>query len=287
MIGTFRKQYKGKDIQKLPVSKRVENGWYAAVKFDGQYLQIHKKGNDFWFFTSGGKQLFIEQIAEELAHIDHDFIIECEFNDKGTRGICLNDRTKSSTTKYVTEFKKGLRSFADRCIIHVFDILNLDGDDIRGHHYSSRRMYLNSLFGLSNFAYVALARSTGPMSLTSIENAAVAAIEEGKEGLFAYNMNHTIGERGRSNLAIKVKGIKSKIMKCIGVDQSSTVIGEWGALILRDEDGRVQSFGGLTSEMRRSKESDLKGKEFKVRYEQFTNGKYVQGFIVGDNNDRV
>jgi hypothetical protein len=71
-------------------------------------------------------------------------------------------------------------------------------------------------------------------------------------------------------------------MLCVGVQDSDTVEGELGALILRDEEGYEQSFGGLPDWMRRANADELIGKEYSVKFEQYTNGKYIQGFL--DNN---
>ena len=118
----------------------------------------------------------------------------------------------------------------------------------------------------------------GPMALEQAKEYARDLISKGGEGAFAFHETHTIKDKGRSNLAIKLKADNKKTMTCVGAELSETVDNEWGSLRLRDEDGLVQSFGGLTDKLRKMHPFAPTG-EFEVRYESFTNGKYIQGFI--------
>lgn len=272
-IGKFVKQYKGKDLGKVPKSKLENNYWYVGIKYDGNYMQIHKKCNEIWFFTSSGEQMIIKELAEELKGIGFDFIVEAEFNNNSS-GLSLNDRRFSSTGTARADFKKGIITSYPQSRLNVFDILKKDGSDLREHPFVHRMNYLDyfntvRIKGVDFKLYNTLEEAIG---------FAKGVMAQGGEGAFAFHEFHTIKEKGRSNLAIKIKANNKKTMLCVGADLSETVDNEWGSLRLRDENGLVQSFGGLTDKLRKMHPYAPTG-EFEVRYESFTNGKYIQGFI--------
>ena len=44
-------QCKGKDLTDVPKSRLLPDGWYTSIKYDGNYVQIEKKGNEVKFYT--------------------------------------------------------------------------------------------------------------------------------------------------------------------------------------------------------------------------------------------
>jgi len=67
---SFIKQCKGKQIDKLPASKQPyeDKMYYLSKKLDGHYVQIHIDtiARDVKFYTSGAKEFFLSDIAEQL-----------------------------------------------------------------------------------------------------------------------------------------------------------------------------------------------------------------------------
>ncbi len=82
------KQCKGKDLGKVPKSK-LDDLFYASIKYDGHYVQIHKVNDKVRFFTSGGKEFYHELAAEAVkalgqnnAILEAEFIANTEFQTK-------------------------------------------------------------------------------------------------------------------------------------------------------------------------------------------------------------
>jgi ATP-dependent DNA ligase len=279
----FRKQYKGKDLSKVPESKLLRNDWYVGPKYDGQYVQIHKNGDVIRFFTSGGKEYLIEELVEDLIQVDGDFIIEAEFNDKGSTGLVLNDRTKSSTSSYVSRYSKGYISSAPNCMIKIFDVLSINSIDMSNMNWDDRHTQLQVLFAETFMKRVKIV-NFNPVTLSQAIIYGKALMANGGEGAFAFHKSHTIEDKGRSNLAIKIKADNKVRMTCVGAQESDTVKGEWGAFLMEDEHGHIQPFGGLKQSMREMYPYIPETQTYWVRYEQKTNGRYIQGFIYEPNS---
>lgn len=273
-IGKFIKQYKGKDFSKVPKSKLLKDNWYVGRKFDGNYTQIHKKGDTVIMFTSGGVPFCVEEICTELIKLDFDFIIEAEFMNN-CDGKTLNDRTKCSTGTARANFQKKLPTSYPNSSIRVFDILNFDGIDLRQIRRKSRQERLVNF----NLNEVVAGVRFIKVDLEEAQEIMMNIVKNNGEGTFIFHETHTIEEKGRSNLAIKLKADNQKRMVCIGAESSDTVAGEWGTLVLRDENGIEQSFGGLTNDLRRMFPDIPIGEKFNVKYENFSDSKYIQGFL--------
>jgi ATP-dependent DNA ligase len=284
---TFREQYKGTDITKVAQSKLKKDGWYTMVKFDGQYLQIHKHNDLVIMYTSGGRKLCIKEIAEELLTIRSNFIIECEFNGKGSTGRFINDRVHSSLSSHMSQYEKvGISSDKD-CSIRIFDILQYNKIDLTSHQFKDRRYMFNNIF--TDFSksskHCKIVKTTIlPKELDLCMEYADDLISGGGEGAFCFHESHTIADKGRSILAIKIKAENIIDVTCTDVQISDTVPGEWGTLIcifyLKGEE-RWQAFKATSKELRNATKESLIGRKFKVKYEQVNkDGILIQGSIV-------
>ena len=283
-VGIFKKQYKGKDLGKIPKSKLLQTGWYAGIKYDGNYCQVHKQGSDVWMFTSTGQPFMVEELREELITIKSDFIIECEFNNNSD-GKTLNDRTKSSTGTPRANFKKGIPCSMPNVSLRIFDIILLrssEGLKLLDTECQFERR-LRSLQQFPDKQRIKPVEFIYFYRLSDAKEFARKLILSGGEGAFAFHETHTIKDKGRSNLAAKLKADNNRDMICIGAKESDTVSGEWGALELQDEDSNIQYFGGLPDSIRRMYPNIPTKEIFNVKYESFTDGKYIQGFINGGN----
>jgi len=281
-IGTFVPQYKGKDLSKVVESKLLKDDkWFIDHKYDGVYLQIHKLGNEIKTFTSSGLQVSIKEINEDILQYGNDFIIEAEYNNGGENGKMLNDRRTSSLSGAIADYRKGHLTRSPKCTIKIFDIIffmvgRSEHINIRKTTYASRRWFLKSLF--TSGMVIMPVMSYGMGTIEDGKKKAEQVCAEGGEGVFLFHSSH-IGElKGRSNLAIKIKDIKRKVLKIVGGVESPTTKGIWGTLVLQDSDDRRQAFGGLSDEIKHMYPNIPDGNAV-IRYESFTKGKYIQGFI--------
>lgn len=273
--GIFVPQFKGKDYSKIAKSKLKPNdNYYYGIKYDGNYLQLHKSGSRIWMFTSSGIRLMIEEVKEDMLKIPiKQFIIEVEFCNNN-QGLKLMDRNQSSTGTARANFKKGIPTNYPNCNVMVFDTL-YNGDDLRTENFIDRLFWATKHMSYNRIQPV-------EFNIGTFKEAQLLArkqIKNGGEGVFAFNEFHTIHETGRSNDAIKLKANKQCFMKCIGAVKSKTVENEWGSLTLIDEKSRIQSFGGLTNNIRIMYPNIPKGKDFTVKYETIKDNIYIQGFI--------
>lgn len=281
----FIEQYKGKDLNKVPKSKLLNYGWNSFIKYDGNYVQIHKAGDEVIMYTSGGLPFQVKEIVQELETLPYDFIIEAEFNGKGSLGLKLGDRNLSATGTHTSKYSKNQESSDPECCIHIFDLISFENQDLRDSSFIYRRnvMLKNLLRDRFKHCIMAVCYDTD-VSLDTAIKTSYDVIARGGEGLFLFHNTHTIGTTGRSNLAIKVKDIKiatGVIEQCV---PSDTVSGEWGSLIctvVYDGKKYTQPFGGLKQEQRTATSDKLVGFNVKVKFESISSdGKLIQGSIV-------
>ena len=261
----FAKQYKGKDYDKVPKSKKIDTSWFVGRKYDGQYVQIHKDGDEVRLFSSSGLMFRVKEIEDELRDVPFDFIVEAEYNNNSD-GTMLNDRRFSSVTTAICKYKKSGEALCrPYCIVHIFDILAIRGPrslvDLRDYIFLDRRIYLDKIGSyLKRYKakHVEVVDFVGPKTIHEAKNIASGYIIEGGEGAFAFHRTHTIKEQGRSNLAIKLKAVHTDEFTCVGVAPSMTVKGENGALVLETPYG-LHHFGGLTDKLRKASRDDVYG----------------------------
>lgn len=275
---------KGKDFAKVPKSKLLQTGWYPAIKYDGNYIQIHKKGEEVKFFTSGGKEFYIDYIAEGLIKLNPNinFTIECEYI-ADTNGK-LGSRTKCSTGHFRSQFSKGLPSNAiqGKTKFKVFNVLvfehkgNTD-NILKNKMFKDKIFYLKQIKlceGLSLAGYY-----DKPFNLNNIDYKSL--VKEGYEGLFIFHETHidTPVERDRRvNTAIKLKSRPTADLLCIDVEAGTGKYVEMiGSLVLKDSLGRIVKVGsGLSDEQRNLDITDYYlGKVIEIEYEQILDT-YIQ-----------
>jgi len=283
-------QCKGKDISKVSKSKLLEGGWYASIKYDGNYVQIHKKGNSITFFTSGGKEFYIEHIADELCNLNPnvDFIIECEYiaNTSGKLG-CRTSAAKLTT--YRTNYSKGLESgaFVGNDIFMVFDCIAYGKDRalVNSDTFETR---LQNLYDLDLGTHCERAFIlNNKFSLDKID--AQPFINDGYEGLFLKHKDHVYLPGKRVNNAIKLKGRKTADLLCIGVEPGEGKYeGMIGSLILTDSSGRIVRVGSGLDDSDRNLAFDLvfKNKVIEIEYEQIIDT-YIQPTYIRVRDDKT
>lgn len=279
----FIPQYKGKDLDKV-VKSELQTEYYAGIKYDGNYVQIHKKGDKVIIFTSGGKAFRLLDLEAVLVsnNPNVDFILEAEYigNTSGTlgsRGLC-------TTTTWRTEYKKGIASFAAGTKFKVFDILYLKSEQAE-HIFTGSHIPFETrqtlLLGNVNFTKHITPVVFTKMSLDAAQEGAKLHIKNGWEGFFLFHPLHIIKTNGRSNLAIKVKYRPTAELLCIGVTEGEgKYAGMIGSLLLVDVIGRTVSVGSGLSDYDRAKDPGFYIDKFiKIEYEQILDT-YIQPTIV-------
>ena len=258
----FIPQCKGKDLDKLP-TRSITTSYMAGVKYDGNYTQIHKKGNDVAFFTSGGHNFYFPNIAKYLIDNNQgvDFVLEAEFI-ADTEGK-LGSRVDCSTGSYRAKFKHGNNVNAKSSFMFmVFDII------LPGITFVERRVELKKLnLDCDNLDLVYFHH---PATLQECVVKAKQYFDMGFEGMMAYSTEHKYVSGKRQNTSVKLKFRPTADLLCIGiVPGEGKYVGQIGALLLRDEDGLEVNVGsGLTDFERGQKLEYFIGKTIEIEYEQ-------------------
>lgn len=268
-------QCKGKDISSVPITKIKLDGWIAMRKYDGNYVQIHKKGDKVTFFTSGGKQFYIQYIARDICRIfaGCDVVLEAEYIGKSEGK--LGDRIHAAKlTTYRKAFEKNIitKAVAGTDTFKVFDILE-NGDN-------TMRCFENRIKLLQEFnfsSYVQLVDFSFPSTLVEAKKIAKMHTSLGYEGCYAKHVSHVNIPGKRVNNAIKIKPRPTADLLCIGVTEGEGKHkGKIRALILQDSMKRIVNVGsGLTDTERSLPAAYFISKIIEINYEQIIDT-YIQ-----------
>ena len=273
-------QCKGKDIDNVPASKLLHDGWYLTKKYDGNYVQIHKSPNEVKFFTSGGKEFYIPEIAEDLLNLSADsYILECEYIGKSQGN--LGDRVHAcKLTTYRTEFEKALVSKIgeDEKFI-AFDII------VPFATYPERERSLNRIKLSKHFTKAIV---FGPYNLEQAKDTARSYVKQGAEGVYLKHSTHEQLPGKRVNTAIKIKNRLTADLLCIDIiGGDGKYQGMIGSLVLQDSKGRVVSVGSGLSDIDRSKSYDsFINKVIEIEYEQVIDT-YIQPTYIRVRDDKT
>jgi ATP-dependent DNA ligase len=278
------KQCKGKDLDNVSKSKLLERGWLSSIKYDGNYVQIHKQGNSVRFFTSGGKEFYHELVADSLVknNPNLDFIIETEFI--GSSQGKLGDRVKAAKlTTYRTNFEKGLANVGldtNRDTFIVFDVIILNWT------FEGRLAWLLNVFKGSEQVRLASFEYVDKLELAKCK--AKELVDLGYEGLFLKHINHVYQPGKRVNEAIKLKYRKTADLLCIDIEPGEgKYIDMIGSLVLQDKEGRTVSVGsGLDDSMRGLPKDCFIDKIVEIEYEQIIDT-YIQPTFVRVREDKT
>lgn len=283
MLIEFIPQCKGKNFADAPLTAKIPgNEWLATLKYDGNYCQIHKKGDEIAFFTSGAKEFYIPNAADELRKIPHDFVIEAEFCGYG-KGM-LGDRVKASTGSY-RKFKRGETTYAPDCSFKVFDLVALDGKMINSDPLTKLQKLKAMLPGEM---LTVVEHADSYTDIETAVNLGKEYIKKGWEGVCIKHINHIYIPGKRVNTCLKVKGFKTADLLCIDTKPGEGKYeGLIGALVLTDKQGRIVSVGsGLCDGTRALDASVFIGQVIEIKYEQLLDT-YIQPIFLGVRRDKT
>jgi bifunctional non-homologous end joining protein LigD len=117
--------------------------WLHEVKFDGYRIQAHVAGGKVKLFTRKGLDWtgkFGSAIPKSLAALDcEDAVIDGEIAVLSDKGVASFSALQAALSAGKTE----------RMLFYVFDLLHLDGEDLRGEPLVERKAKLHELVGAS------------------------------------------------------------------------------------------------------------------------------------------
>jgi len=286
-------QCKGKDISKVPKSKLLKTGWYSSIKYDGNYVQIEKRGSIIKFWTSGGKEFYIDHIADELLNLNPniDFTIECEYI-ADTNGK-LGSRARCSTGHYRANFKNGIKNncIPGMDIFKAFDCIYYEeyiGQAMT--NFTCNYRVRNTLLRELNLGTSIEPVEVYPINdLETISKGVLLLTNAGWEGMMLMHETHQYQPGKRVNTAIKDKGNRPTAdLLCIDVLAGEGKYSEMiGSLMLQDSQGRIVAVGSGMNDSDRNMSADwYLGKIIEISYEQILDT-YIQPIYIGIRDDKI
>ncbi|MBB6219375.1 bifunctional non-homologous end joining protein LigD [Rhizobium leguminosarum] len=122
---------------------------------------------------------------------------------------------------------RGAKQSAEEAIFFAFDVLYLDGHDLRRMAFSERRQMLERIIPTDSFGAIWLSKAIEADG----DELFASACEHGLEGLIAKNLDAPY-RSGRPGDWLKIKCVQSDSFFIIGYEPSSAALGGIGRLLL-------------------------------------------------------
>ncbi|KAK3104567.1 hypothetical protein FSP39_005106 [Pinctada imbricata] len=121
--------------------KKCPNGFYSEIKYDGERVQIHKKGDSYSYFSRSLKPVLPHKVQHFKEYIPKAFptgdnlILDAE--------VLLVDTKTSKPLPFGTLGVHKKAAFKDACVcLFVFDCMHLNGENIMNKPIKERRKIL-------------------------------------------------------------------------------------------------------------------------------------------------
>ncbi|KAL8569654.1 hypothetical protein ACOMHN_005771 [Nucella lapillus] len=121
--------------------KKCPNGIYAEIKYDGERVQVHKKGSDFRYFSRSLKPVLAHKVAHFKEYIPqafptgNDLILDAE--------VLLVDTNTGNPLPFGTLGVHKKAAFTDaKVCLYVFDCLLINDDNLMEKSMKERRQIL-------------------------------------------------------------------------------------------------------------------------------------------------
>jgi bifunctional non-homologous end joining protein LigD len=210
---------------------RVPQGadWSHELKFDGYRAQLHVRGEDVRVFTRRGYDWtgkFTTIVAEAALLAANEAIIDGEV-------IVTDEEGNVSFGALVSDLRKGR---TDRLTYYAFDLLYLDGFDLRPAAQSERRRVLAELLAASPRTSIFFSEAVEIQRSKLFER--ICAL--GLEGIVSKDGNAPY-RSGRTSSWIKIKCVKREALPIIGFVPATRTV---AALYLGRWDGDELAYAG-------------------------------------------
>jgi bifunctional non-homologous end joining protein LigD len=198
-------------------------GWLFEVKWDGYRLAVHRDADGIRIITRGGHDWThrFPSIAAAAAELDAgSFIIDGEavvLDGAGRADFGLLQQALGG---------RGGKLHAERAMLYAFDLLYLDGLDLRRMALTERRQMLEGLIDHES----GFLRLSEEVEADGSEFLA-SACKFGLEGIIAKRRDAPY-RSGRGGEWLKIKCVQSDTFLIIGYEPSSVALGGIGRLLL-------------------------------------------------------
>lgn len=224
--------------------------WIYEIKWDGYRLAVHLDGDRVRVLTRGGHDWTTRfaHIADEARQLGHKTII------LDGEAVVLDEKGRSDFGALQNSLggRSGSR-FAREAVFYAFDLLYLDGRDLKNERLSERRIVLEKL----------LQKRQGAIRLSETIEADAnllfeRACELGLEGIIAKRLDRPY-RSGRYGEWQKIKCIQSDSFAIVGYEPSNAMPGAIGRLLLAARRGdELVYVGGVGTGFTNKKARELK-----------------------------
>ena len=208
-----------------PIDKAFDNAdWIFEKKYDG-YRTIAVVKNKSVNLFSRNENSFNQEfqtIIKELKTLTHDVVLDGE--------VVIEDELGKDSFQMLQNYlkdKKGTLKY------YVFDVLNLDGNDLREMPLSNRKELLEMLFKKHPFKNIVLSPYVKKEGVSQLKKAA----KENSEGIVAKHYESTYQSGKRSKDWLKIKLIQQEEAIIVGYTEPAGSRRYFGALLLGQYDG--------------------------------------------------
>ncbi|WP_456403148.1 ATP-dependent DNA ligase [Persephonella sp.] len=181
------------------ILKKLGGSCGAEYKYDGERIQVHRKGDDFFLFSRRLENItyqFPDLIEFLKESIPEECILELEavVIDTSSGAIRPFQDLMNRRVKYVTRFHIMMYPVAG----FVFDIIFINGEDLTEKIYPERRKILETSIKITDRIKLSERRIID--NVEDLENFFLKAIEDGCEGLVCKSLQkdsvYQAGKRG-------------------------------------------------------------------------------------------
>ena len=216
-------------LAQLQSKPPVGDDWAFEVKWDGYRLAIHIAGKRVRIITRGGHDW-----TSRFPTIAHDAL------ELGVDSAILDGEAVVLDKRGASDFGalqkalggRGGKRFAAEASLYAFDLLYLDGQDLRILELEERRQMLEQLIGRSPHGSIRFSEEIDAEGERFLRK----ACELGLEGVIAKRRDAPY-RSGRSGDWLKIKCIQSESFAIIGYEPSAIALGGIGRLLLAARKG--------------------------------------------------
>ncbi|WFU07138.1 non-homologous end-joining DNA ligase (plasmid) [Rhizobium sp. CB3171] len=204
------------------------DNWLYEIKWDGYRLAIHMEPTRVRIITRGGHDWThrFPSIAQGASWVGGTMILDGE-------AVVLDEQGRADfgALQKALGGRGGKRS-ASEAIFFAFDVLYLDGHDLRRMVLAERRQVLESLIPVKAFGAIRLSEEIegdGDVLFA-------AACEHGLEGIVAKRLDAPYHSDRRGDW-VKIKCVQSDSFFVVGYEPSTAALGGMGRLLLAARQG--------------------------------------------------
>jgi bifunctional non-homologous end joining protein LigD len=213
----------------------VGDQWSYEVKWDGYRLAVHVEPGKVRVITRGGHDWTLR--FPTIAHDSRELGLDSAILDG--EAVVLDDRGASDfgALQKALGGRGGKRSAAG-ALLYVFDLLYLNGRDLRAFPLAERRLILNDLIGKQHSS-IRLSEEVDADGEPFLK----LACEMGLEGIIAKRLDAPY-RSGRGGEWLKIKCVQSETFLIIGWEASASALGGIGRLLLAGRRGKALAYVG-------------------------------------------